>query len=139
MMILYKLLLSSLVALQVIGPSWVLAIQTSKAFVQGDSKSQALIAGIHGVVTVTPGKNGPGYAPKYRSALAIGDVISTEEESVAEILLENKGLVTIQEYSEALLDKNADGGLSVRLEVGAAEWSIPTQRQGWDSINLHDT
>ncbi len=68
MMILYKLLLSSLVALQVIGPSWVLAIQTSQAFVQGVSKSQALIAGIRGVVTVTPGNNSPGYAPKYRSA-----------------------------------------------------------------------
>ncbi|MDH3769842.1 MAG: hypothetical protein OET79_02495, partial [Nitrospirota bacterium] len=129
MMILYKLLLSSLVALQVIGPSLVLAIQTSEAFVQGAPKSQALIAGIRGVVTLTPGNNGPGYAPKYRSALAIGDVISTEEESVAEILLENQGLVTIQEYSEALLDKNADGGLSVALEVGAAEWSIPTQPQ----------
>lgn len=129
MMILYKLLLSSLVALQIIGPSWVLAIQTSQVFVQGASKNQALIAGIRGVVTVTPGKNGPGYAPKYRSVLAIGDVISTEEESVAEILLENQGLVTIQEYSEAFLDKNADGGLSVALEVGAAEWAIPIQPQ----------
>jgi len=130
MKILYKLLLSSLVTLQVIGPSWVLAVQTSEAFVQGTSKSQALIVGIRGVVTVTPGKNGPGYAPKYRSALGIGDVISTEEESVAEILLENQGLVTIQEYSEAMLAKEANGGLSIALEVGAAEWSIPIQRQG---------
>ena len=78
----------------------------------------------------SPGKNSPGYAPKYRSALGIGDVISTEEESVAEILLENQGLVTIQEYSEAMLAKKANGGLSVALEVGAAEWSIPIQRQG---------
>ena len=31
MMIWYKLLLSSLVALQIIGPSWVLAIQTSRS------------------------------------------------------------------------------------------------------------
>jgi hypothetical protein len=130
MMILYKLLLSSLVALQVIGPSWVLAIQTPETFVQGASKSQALIVGIRGVVTVTPGKNGPGYTPKYRAALAIGDVISTEAESVAEILLENQGLVTIHEYSEAMLDKKADGGLSIALEAGAAEWSIPIQRQG---------
>lgn len=131
MMLLYKLLLSSLVALQVIGSSWVLAIQTSEAFVQVASKRQALIAGIRGVVTVTPGtKDGPGYAPKYRSSLAIGDVISTEEESVAEILLEKQALVTIQEYSEAMLDKKADGGISVALEIGAAEWSIPTQRQG---------
>ena len=129
MMIFYKLLLSFLVALQIIGPAWVLAIQTSQVFVQGASKSQAVIAGIRGVVTVIPGKNGPGYAPKYRAPLAIGDVISTEEESVAEILLGNQGLVTIQEYSEALLDKNAHGGLSVALEVGAAEWSIPNQPQ----------
>jgi hypothetical protein len=130
MMTLYKLLLSSLVALQVIGPSWVLAVQTSQASVPEASKSQALIVGIRGVVTVTPGDNSPGYAPKYRSALAFGDVISTEEESVAEILLENQGLVTIQEYSEAMLDKKADGGLTVALEVGAAEWSIPIQGQG---------
>jgi hypothetical protein len=131
MMILYKLLLSSFVALQIIGPSWVLAIQTSQATVQEISKSQALIVGIRGVVTVTPGaQNSPGYTPKYRSALTIGDVISTEEESVAEILLENQGLVTMQEYSEAMLVKKADGGLSVALETGAAEWSIPIQRQG---------
>ena len=130
MMIFYKLLLSSLVVLQIIGPSWVLAIQTSQVFAQGTSKSQAVIAGIRGVVTVIPGENGQGYAPKYRSALSIGDVISTEEESVAEILLENQGLVTIQEYSEALLDKNADDGLSIALEVGSAEWSIPIHRQG---------
>ena len=130
MKILYKLLLSSLVALQIIGPSWVLAIQTSQATVQEISKSRALIVGIRGVVTVNPGKDGPGYAPKYRDVLAVGDVISTEEESVAEILLENQGLVTIQEYSEAMLVKKADGGLSVALEAGAAEWSIPIQRQG---------
>jgi len=136
MMILYKLLLSSLVALQVIGPSWVLAIQTSQSFAQ-EASSEALIAGLRGVVTVTPGtKNSPGYAPKYRSALSIGDVISTEEESVAEILLENQGLVTIQEYSEVMLDKKADGGLSVALEVGAAEWSIPTQREGGISLTF---
>jgi hypothetical protein len=136
MMILYKLLLSSLVAFQVIGPSWVLAIQTSQAFVQGTSKSQALIAGIRGVVTVTPGNNSPGYAPKYRSALAIGDVISTEEESVAEILLENQGLVTIQEYSEIMLAKKADGGLSVTLEVGAIEWSIPLKGSAQTSLTF---
>ncbi len=131
MVFFYKLLLSSLVTLQVIGPSWVLAIQTSEASVHGASESQALIVGIRGVVTVTPGDNSPGYAPKYRSALTIGDVISTEEESVAEILLENQGLVTIQEYSEAMLDKKVDdGGFSVALEIGAAEWSIPIQRQG---------
>ena len=129
MMILYKFLLSSLVALQVIGPSWVLAIQTSQALVQGVSKSPALIAGIRGVVTVTPGQNRPGYAPKYRSALAIGDVISTEEESVAEVLLENQGLVTIQEYSEAMLNQSVDGGLSIALEMGMAEWSVPIHSQ----------
>ncbi len=127
MKILNKILLSSLIALQIIGPSWVLAIQTSA---QETGKSEALIAGLRGVVTVTPGANDrPGYTPKYRSILAIGDVISTEEESVAEILLENQGLVTIQEYSEAMLNKNDDGGLSVRLEVGTAEWSFPIKSQ----------
>ena len=131
MMILYKFILSALVAFQIIGPSWLVVIQDSEVFAQNNLPNQVLLAGMRGVVTVTPGTNDrPGYAPKYRSELAMGDVISTEEESIAEILLEDQGLVTIHEYSEAVLGKKDNGGVSVALQVGAAEWSIPTQGGG---------
>ena len=137
MMIPYKILLAFLVALQVCGPSWVLAIQTSQGFSQEASEGQALLSGIRGVVTVIPGtKDRPGYAPEYRSALAIGDVITTEEESVAEILFEDQGLVSVQEYSEALLGKNAAGGPSLTLQVGEAEWSVPLHNNKQGSIPL---
>ncbi len=134
-MILFKFLSSFLVALQVIGPSWVLAIQTSEAVIQKPSMGEAIISGIRGVVTVSPGeKDLPGYSPAYRSILTVGDVISTEEESVAEILLENQGLVSVQEYSEVLLSKNAYGELAIILQVGSAEWSIPMHGQDGASL-----
>ena len=130
MVILSKVLLTFLVALQIIGPSWVLVIQESNVFAQEHSSKQIILAGMRGVVTVTPGKDeGPGYAPNYRSELAVGDAISTAEESVAEILVENQGLVTIHEYSEVLLGKKEDGGVSIALQVGAAEWSVPVHRK----------
>ena len=125
-MIIQKILFSTLVMLQIIGPSWIVVLQTSEAFAQEDSNNQARIAGLRGVVTVTPKTNDRlGYAPEYKSSLDAGDVITTEEESIAELLVENQGLVTVQEYSEAILDKEADGRLSVNLQVGALEWSLP--------------
>ena len=133
-MILHKILLSVLVALQVIGPSWVVALHTSEAFAQGP-KSQARIAGLRGVVTVTPATDDRlGYAPKYRSSLTTGDVIATEEESIAELLLDSQGLFTIQEYSEAILGKQAAGDLSLYLQVGAVEGSLPMK--GGDGTSL---
>ena len=84
------------------------------------------IAGLRGVVTITPKANDRlGYTPEYRSSLATGDVITTEEESIAELLLDEQGLLTVQEYSDVVLDKEADGRLSVNLQVGALEWSLP--------------
>ena len=125
-MILYKILLSFLVALQIIGPSWIAALPTFEALAQEALDTQTIIAGLRGVVTVTPGTNNrPGYAPKYRSLLEGGDVIATEEESVAELLLGNQGIITLQEYSEAVLGQQTEDGLSVMLNVGAAEWSQP--------------
>ncbi|MEX0829235.1 MAG: hypothetical protein WD032_03250 [Nitrospirales bacterium] len=127
-MISQKILLVSLVTLQIIGPSWVLALQASNSFDKGTSESQALIAGLGGVVTIHPGDNTkPGFAPKYRTPLSVGDVLTTEEASVAEVLLNNKGLFAIQEYSEAVIGKEDNGSLSVALEVGTAEWSLPPQ------------
>ena len=127
MMILHKTLLTFLVAFHILGPSWVLAIQTTEALSQKSVKSLALISGIHGVVTVIP-KNKPGYAPEYQTVLNIDDVISTDEESLAEILLQNQGLVTLQDYSEAMVVENDHGKVSLALEAGAAEWSIPHQK-----------
>ncbi len=56
-MIPHKILLALLVTFQIIGPSWVLALQSSDVLEQGDSGRQALLAGIGGVVTVIPGDN----------------------------------------------------------------------------------
>ncbi len=136
-MIFHKIILSSLVAFQILGPSWSLVLQTSEAFAQDNSNGQVLIAGLRGVVTVTPGMiERPGYAPNYRSSLGMGDVITTEEESVAELLFENQGLLTVQEYSEAKLGKQPDGGLSVNLQIGAAEWSLPLKGSSRGSLTL---
>lgn len=127
-MIPHKILLVSLVILQIIGPSWVLALQSSNSFDQGSSDGQALIAGLGGVVTIHPVDNTkPGFAPKYRTTLSVGDVLTTEEDSVAEVLLNNNGLFAIQEYSEAVIGKEDNGSLSVALDVGTAEWSLPPQ------------
>ena len=125
-MILQKVLLASLVALQIIGPSWVVVLHSSQTWAQEPSTGSAQIAGLRGVVTVTPGTNNqPGYSPKYRSSLNMGDVISTEEESVAELLIKNQGLLTVQEYSEAMLKQEGEEGLTIDLQVGAVEWSLP--------------
>ena len=130
-MIPHKILLALLVTFQIVGPSWALALQSSDVSEQAAAGNQALLAGIGGVVTVIPEDNTrPGFTPKYRSALSIGDVITTEEESVAELLLEDNGLIAIQEYSEAALGQEDNGSLSVVLQVGIAEWSLPTQNSG---------
>ncbi len=134
-MILYKFLLSFLVALQIVGPSWMVAFSSSEVLAQDISDVKTIIAGLRGVVTVTPATNNrPGYAPKYRSLLESGDVIATEEESVAELLLGNQGIVTLQEYSEAVLEQQTHDDLAVMLNVGAAEWSQPLK--GTSSIPL---
>ena len=141
----HKILLVSLVFLQIIGPSWVLALQASNSVDHREAEGQALVAGLGGVVTVNPLDNTkPGFAPKYRTTLSVGDVITTEEDSVAEILLNNSGLFAIQEYSEAVIGQEEDGRLSVDLEVGTAEWSLPTQSSGslpftFKTPNIHAT
>ncbi len=136
-MIIQKILFSILVMLQVIGPSWIVVLQTSEAFAQESSNNQARIAGLRGVVTVTPKTNDSlGYAPEYKSSLEAGDAITTEEESIAEILVENQGLLTVQEYSEAILDKETDGRLSVNLQVGALEWSLPLKGTTSTSVTV---
>ncbi len=136
-MIIQKILFSTLVMLQVIGPSWIVVLQTSEAFAQDNSNSQARIAGLRGIVTVTPTTDDRlGYAPEYKSALDAGDVITTEEESIAELLVENQGLLTVQEYSEAILDRESDGRLSVNLQVGALEWSLPLKGMTPTSVTV---
>ena len=133
----HKFLVSSLVALQILGPGWFMIFQTSMAFAQDAANDKARIAGLRGVVTVTPGTNDkPGYSPSYRSSLAMGDLITTEEESVAELLVGDQGLFTLQEYSEAMLGKQSDGSLAVDLHVGAAEWSLPRQGPGQTALTL---
>ncbi len=130
-MILQKILLTSLVALQIIGAVGLAVFQTSEAFAQEVSEGSAVIAGLRGVVTVIPGTSvSSGYAPKYRSLLSNGDVIITEEESVAEILIENQALLTVHEFSEATLNKEANGSFTVALQVGLVEWSLSRQSQG---------
>ncbi len=137
-MILQKIILASLVAFQVIGPSWLVVFQSSQAWAQqGASTSQARIAGLRGVVTVIPGtKDLPGYSPNYRSSLAMGDVITTEEESVAELLIDNQGLLTVQEYSEAMLGQKGEEGLTIDLQVGAVEWSLPLKGTAQKSLTV---
>ena len=136
-MIIQKIIFSTLVMLQIIGPSWIVVLQTSEAFAREDSNSQARIAGLRGVVTVTPKTNDRlGYAPEYKSSLDAGDVITTEEESIAELLVENQGLVTVQEYSEAILDRETDGSMSVNLQVGALEWSLPLKNTTPASVTV---
>ena len=131
MMILQQILFTSLVLLQVIGPAWFVVLQAPEAFAQETSQSQALVAGLGGIVTVIPvNKANTGFTPKYRSILSVGDLITTEEESVAELLLDNKGLIAIQEYSEAVITREDDGSLSAALHLGEAEWSLPTQGSG---------
>ncbi len=136
-MIVQKILFSTLVILQIIGPSWFVVLQKSEAFAQEGSSSQARIAGLRGIVTVIPKMNDRlGYAPEYKSSLASGDVITTEEESIAELLVENQGLLTVQEYSEAILEKESDGRLSVNLQVGALEWSLPLKDSTETSVTV---
>ena len=125
-MIIQKILLSTLVVFQIIGSSWFVVLNSSEAFAQSNSDHQVRIAGLRGIVTVTPKANDQlGYAPEYKSSLATGDVITTEDESLAELLLENQGLLTVQEYSDAILNEEVDGLLSINLQVGALEWSLP--------------
>ncbi|MDH5428828.1 MAG: hypothetical protein OEY57_11715 [Nitrospirota bacterium] len=136
-MIFHKVLLTFLIGFQIVGPSWFGVLFLSEAKAQESPASQARIAGLRGVVTVQPDRpDQPGYSPKYRDSLSAGDVITTEEESVAELLLDHQGLITLQEYSEAMLGKKPDGSFSVDLHVGAAEWSLPQQGTGQAALSF---
>ena len=137
LMIFHKVLLTFLIGFQIVGPSWFGVLFLSEAKAQESPASQARIAGLRGVVTVQPDRpDQPGYSPKYRDSLSAGDVITTEEESVAELLLDHQGLITLQEYSEAMLGKKPDGSFSVDLHVGAAEWSLPQQGTGQAALSF---
>ncbi len=123
---------------QIFGASWPMVVPTAESFAQTSPPPQALIAGIRGVVTVIPGTgNRLGYAPQYRTSLAVGDVIATEEESVAELLLpENQGVVAIQEFSEMMLEEGQGGHSQLQLRVGAAEWSHPISEPLQTGLNF---
>ncbi len=136
-MIIQKFLLSTLVALQIIGPSWIVVMQDSEVFAQENSNGQARIAGLRGVVTITPKTNDElGYTPAYKSTVNTGDVITTEAESIAELLLGNQGLLAVQEYSEAILGEEIDGRLYANLQVGSLEWSLPLKSSTQTSITV---
>jgi len=120
-------LLGWLIGFQILGPSWVWAIQ-AEGNQAGSSTGggDAVIVGLGGVVTVTPGADHqPGFAPSYRTHLEAGDSVTTGEESVAELLLKNQGLVVIQEFSEAIVGHSGEGNSQLHLQVGAAELSLP--------------
>ncbi len=120
----WKGLISFLAVVQIMAPlgtGSVLLAQVNQA----DGKlAHSLIAGLKGEVTVTPfQKGGEGYVPKFRSELYEGDLITTGEESVVEVLAPDQGLITLQELSEATVDPPKEGQLHVTMNVGAAEIS----------------
>ena len=122
----WKGLIPWLVVAQIVTPVWGGSVLLAKTSEAGKKLPQSLIAGLKGEVTVTPFKNGrEGYVPKFRSELQVGDLITTGEESVAEVLAPGKGLITLQELSEAMVDSLKEGNLHVTMNVGTAEISSP--------------
>lgn len=119
---------------QMAGGAWVWALDGAAAGGMGSmtSHSTPLIAGLRGEVTLFQHlKQGKGTVPQYRQTIAAGDVLSTGQESVAEILFpQGAGLVTVQEFSEASVDNGTDGKLRLTMTVGEAEISSPLRDQG---------
>ena len=126
--------LAVVIAGQVAGGAWVWALDNTSSMGTTSSRTAPVIAGLRGEVTLFQHTNqGQGAVPLYRQTLGVGDVISTGEESVAEILFPSgMGLVTVQEFTEASLESNAGGELVLNMKVGEGEISSPLKGSGED-------
>lgn len=124
--------LALLIVGQVAGGAWVWALDNTAEMGPSAGQTVPLIAGLRGEVTLFQTINqGQGSVPHYRQTMGVGDVISTGEESVAEILFPSgMGLITVQEFSEASLENNGNGQLVLNMKVGEGEISSPLKGQG---------
>ncbi|MGE3939326.1 MAG: hypothetical protein AB7F90_11715 [Nitrospirales bacterium] len=130
-----------LISSQIAGGAWVWALDNTVGMGTNTSRTTPLIAGLRGEVTLFQSTNqGHGSVPHYRQTMGIGDVISTGEESVAEILFPyGTGLVTVQEFSEASLENDGAGHLVLNMKVGEGEISSPLKDQGENRFLLIQT
>ncbi|MGD9852560.1 MAG: hypothetical protein AB7T38_14975 [Nitrospirales bacterium] len=121
-----------LISGQIAGGAWVWALDNTAGMGTATSRTTPVIAGLRGEVTLFQNTNqGHGSVPHYRQTMGAGDVISTGEESVAEILFPyGTGLITVQEFSEASLENNSTGQLVLNMKVGEGEISSPLKASG---------
>ena len=126
------LILSIIISGQIAGGAWVWALENQATGEGSISKATPLIAGLRGEVTLFQNTNeGQVFVPLYRQSMGVGDVLATGEESVAEILFpQATGLVTVQEFSEASVERDSTGQLLLNMKVGEAEISSPLKNEG---------